>query len=485
MSAANRCPSAGRLACVVLWALALCAPGASHAAANVVTDGDRLSTPRPRDAAEAARLSKQYLRASGTEKEALARRLKGYAGPIEPVLRSIADSRKTQWTNETGVLKAQHFSAPELRARYKDDLLYFVVPERYDRRKPWPLLIFMHGGNANVARTAAGWVVDPAYGLKSHIEDAPFITVAPSARCKGKQVRWNQPEVEDYLTAVVRECQYRYHIDRDRVFLGGQSLGGFGAYHWCQRIADKIAGGILCAGSWRTTNWRCAIGTPLFIVHGKHDSTPKGRPRYTDVFFARAAARLLKEAGADVTYLEHGRGHGLSQAGDSLAHLVAWMDGKRRDPFYPRVVAVTRKGWNALSDPPAPHHRWVSILETGDGKIEFAAAKFTGPGIRWGQPTEDWQKQKWVLTTTMAKAGLVEAIHKGGNLFDVKTQNVRKFSLWLHPKMVDFAKPLIVNVDGRRSLHKVTPSLSDALRSFERRRDWGLIYHAELVLRTK
>ena len=97
--------------------------------------------------------------------------------------------------------------------------------------------------------------------------------------------------------AVLASIRHGEAVHRDRVFLGGQSLGGFGSYQWCPRFSDKIAGGVLCAGSWRVINWRCMIGKPLFIVHGLHDSQPGGRPRYTDVFFARSAHKLLEEAG--------------------------------------------------------------------------------------------------------------------------------------------------------------------------------------------
>jgi hypothetical protein len=102
--------------------------------------------------------------------------------------------------------------------------------------------------------------------------------------------------------------------------------------------------------------------------------------------------------------------------------------------------------------------------------------------MKWGEPPENWHKQKWALTETMVTGGLVDARYDGNNVFDVTTQNVRRFSLWLHPRMVDFSKPVTVTVNGRPTTHKVAPSLLDALRSYERRNDWGLIYHGELVI---
>ena len=440
-----------------------------------------------KDTAQVAVLSKDYLSSSGDKKAELGKQLSKYNGPIEPVIQMLIASEPKQFSKQTGVIDAEHFKRPGISKKYKDDLLCFFVPEHYDGTKPFGLLVFMHGGNKYTGIKGARIVVSPNYILR-YFKTAPFILVAPTARWKGRGLRWNQPGVDDYITAVIQECQYRYNIDGNRIFLGGQSLGGFGAYHLCQRLSDRIAGGIPCGGSWRAINWRCMAGTPLFIIHGKHDSAPKGipgrkhRPRYTDVFFARTADKRLTDAGIEHVYAEHDGGHTLCDAGESLSKLAEWMEKQKRDPFFRHVVAVTPRGWDARNAPPSPHNRWVSILEIGDEKIAFDSVKFTGPRMKWGETPENWKKQKWELAGTTVRAGLVDAEYKGNNVFEAKTENVRKFSLWLHPNMVDFSKPVKVTVDGQTRSYKVRPNLLDTLRSYERRKDWGLIYHCELVV---
>jgi predicted esterase len=436
---------------------------------------------------QAVQLSRTYLKSSGDKKAELGKLLDKYNGPVEPVIQKLIASEPKLFSKKTGVIEAEHFKRPGVSKEYKDDLLYFFVPEDYGGTKPFGLLVFMHGGNKYIGSSGAKTVVSPNY-IQPYLKKAPFILVAPTARWKGRGLRWNQPGVDDYISAVIQECRYRYNIDKDRVFLGGQSLGGFGAYHLCQRLSDRIAGGILCAGSWRVINWRCMFGTPLYIIHGEHDSAPTGipgrkhRPRYTDVFFARMAHKRLTEEGIEHVYAEHASGHSLCYAGKSLSGLAGWMKDQKRDPFFRHLVAVTPRGWDARNATPTPHNRWVSILEIGDEKIAFDSVKFTGPGMKWGEPPENWKKQKWELTETTVRAGLVDAEYKGNNVFEVKTENVRKFSLWLHPNMVDFSKPVKVIVNGKTHLYKSQANLLDALRSYERRQDWGLIYHSELVL---
>lgn len=484
---ASRSPSSMCLllaAALVLGARATTCP-ADESEHNLSEDARAPGT----SVAQAVALSKSYLDASDSDNAQLAHALREYAGPIQDVIDALVAARETSWQTTTGVMEALHFTAPDLRDKYTDDLLYFIVPRDYDVAKPWGLLIFMHGGSKTSARTAAGVVVRTleqdkySYRLRRYVDHAPFITVAPSAPWNPDTwERWNVPEADEYIGAVIRECDYRFNIDRDRVFLGGQSMGGFGAYHLCQRLSDRIAGAIPCAGSWRAARWECMAGTPLFIVHGLHDSRPGGRPRYTDVFFGREIHRLLTEAGVEHTYAEHGGVHAMCSAGESLSRLVEWTRDKRRDPFYPRVVAVTPRGWNAGSARPSPHCRWVSVLEIGDGTIEFDSVRFTGPGMKWGEPPENWHEQKWIPAKAMIKAGKVDAQYKGKNLFEVATENVRAFSLWLHPNMVDFSQPVTVVVNGQERSCNAQPTLLDAIRSYQRRRDWGLIYHCELVL---
>jgi len=447
--------------------------------------------------AQVIQIANSYLASSPHQKAELEKVLYQYNGPIETVIQELVASQEKQWRTKTGEIMVQRFTAPELREKYTDDLLYFFVPEAYDPTKPFGLLIMMHGGDESTPRENAQHVITSekdkySYDLQTYIEHIPFITVAPSAPWDEKNSRrWNVPEADDYIAAVIRESQYRFNIDRDWVFLGGISMGGYGAYHLCQRLSDKLAGGILWAGRWEVTNWRCMIGTPLFIIHGTNDAAAPGtvgksaRPRWTDVFYARVADKLLAEAGVEHVYAEYeGVHYSPRELIWSVSKLVKWMNTKRRDAFFPHVVAVTPRGWDARYDLPTPHSRWVSILEIGDKKMEFDMVERTGPYPAWGETLENFNKQGFRLTKMMVKAGLADAEYRGKNVFKVKTKNVRKFSLWLHPKMVDFAKPVVVITNGKKQLYEVKPTLLDVLRSYERRKDWDLIYYCELVVET-
>jgi len=421
--------------------------------------------------------------------------LERFRGDIDAVLREVERRQLRKQAASSGVLKDVHFSHPRHQAAYADDLLNILVPDRYSPEKQFGLLIFMHGGGPGTKREYAWAVIaDPAkdrysYGLRQYFTNSQFVVVAPSAPWNEKSsARWNLPETDRYIAAVIDECHYRFNIDRDRVFLGGQSMGGFGAYHLCQRLNDRLAGGVLYAGAWSSARWENMMGTPLFIRHGINDAKPPGpdgkggRPRYTDVFYAQSASRLLKKAGAEHVYFEDQGDHSIKAAGESVRALVKWMEKQKRDPYAPRVIAQTPRGWKATTDTPTPHSRWITIHETSEGTLPFDQVQRTGPGPRWKESKESFEKQGFKLGDRNVRAAKVDAVNHGDNRFTIKTRNVKRFSLWLHPKMVNFSKPIHLHLNGKDIARTARPSLLDALRSYQRREDWGLVYHAELVL---
>jgi predicted esterase len=444
---------------------------------------------------QAVQSVRQYLSLSADERRTAREALGEYRGPIEPVVEALspvsprAESRK-------GEIRAAHFTAPGLREKYPDDLLYFFVPDRYNPAEPFGLLIFMHGGDGRSPRERAGVIVSSpdddssSYRLRPHIEDAAFITVAPSAPLRKTGQRWNVPQADAYIAAVIEECAHRFYVDGNRVFLGGHSMGGYGAYHLSQRLNDRIAGCLLSAGAWKVADFRSLAGTGVSLIHGANDTAPGASPvpgqgtrqnAWTGVSFARAAVELMKRDGIEHVYHEHSGGHAFRDGKDGMAVFIRWTGSQTRNPFPKRVVAVSPRGsWLLEPVTPTPHSYWVSINEVGPEAIEYDSIRLIGPNI--AKTAEDLTKQGYALGKTLLPGGRVDAVLKVNNVIEVKTENVRSFSLWLHPKMVDLARPVTVVWNGAPSDHVVSPSLLDALRSYERRRDWGLIYHAELVI---
>ncbi|MCA9085597.1 MAG: hypothetical protein KDA81_16165 [Planctomycetaceae bacterium] len=459
--------------------------------ATVNVDGESFQISFEDDLSSACR---EFLQPNSQPQDDIVKTIESYSGDIAPIVEQLALSVAKDHDDVAGILANQSFSHPVLRQTYPDDLLHFFVPDSYVPETPFGLMIFMHGGGPTTPRDHPLHVVthpdgDPAsIGLQPFMANLPFILVAPSAPWnESTGGRWNVPEADAYIRAVIDECSHRFNIDRDRIVLGGYSMGGFGAYHLCQRLNDQLAGGFIFSGSWKTMHWKAWTGLPLFLRHGVHDASPPdqngqgGRPRFTDVFYSRTTANRLKDFGMAATYVEDDGNHAIRPATDAMKQLAEWTQALRRQRYPRHVVALSPRGWRATSDTPTPHSHWVTIHKIGDGTIEFDQIVREGPAPAFRETAEAFHKQSLHLTTIPINAGLVEAGIQDGNRIEIQTQNVRSFSIWLHPNMVNFDVPLIVRVDGVESTYPIKAKLIDALRSYQRFNDWTHLYHAELI----
>jgi len=438
------------------------------------------------------RLAREYLETTDAAKRAeLARELDAFDCDPESVVLSLKPKPPAKF--EAGYFEKQCFRTPELLAKYPDARLYYIVPEFYRPGKAIGLIVMMHGGGADPldrTQTAPARYLHPSPkgpGLGVPFRESGMITVAPCALFKeGNSSRWCRIDTDDYIRDVIAEFENHYNIDPNRVALAGYSMGGYGAFHQIQRQPDRFSVVLAGAGGWRLAWWPVIRGTPLWIVHGEKDANwPVRKMHTTDVAYARLAHKILAEHGIDHEYREHPGGHDRKDAFQALSEFIARMKDMKRDAYYPHVVNVSRRGWTSNDRFPAEHNRWLTILEDDKkAKLPYDSVKGVSPPKDQKMSDEErFRAWKAELSKLERPGAVVEAVNRGKNRFEVTTQNIHRFALWLHPKMVDFAKPIRVTVNGKEVFNeRVKPSISAALRSYERRRDWGLIYTAEIQL---
>ncbi len=438
------------------------------------------------DQAAAVRLCREYLESrDSAERRRLAARLAEYGGRIEPVL---AQLRSQQYGRiKSGYHPEEHFSQRSLRKKHPDDLLYFVVPKEYRAERPTGLIVFMHGGGSSSSRRAPrvymNFPDDPNSTGGSQIGDllsaTGMVAVGPSAPWdESTAYRWCVEKSDDYLTDVIHECQTRFNIDPDRVFLMGHSMGGFGTYHHVLRQPDRFAAAIVSAGSWSQAYWPVIQGTPLFIVQGAHDARAGVRWHYTDVQYGRWTDKLLTRGKLDHTYVEHDGKHAISYGRKEIAAVFRAAEKLRRNPYYPHVALASPNGFKESFAGSVQHNRWLTLNEATSGKIEYDELRSLGTG----------EFSSWHLEHRKRNhsGAAIDAVNQGGNSIRVTTQNVARFTVWLHPKMIDVEKPVRIVVDGRTLFRgTVKPSLATALESFERREDWGLVYPIKVELKLR
>ncbi len=142
-------------------------------------------------------------------------------------------------------------------------LLY--LPEEYEQRDSWPLILFLHG---------AGERGDDLELVKKHGppkliaagEDFPFIVVSP--QCP-KDRWWESVE----LAALLDEVSGRYNVDADRIYVTGLSMGGFGTWRLAFFQPHRFAAiAPICGGGERY--WTKSYPhLPVWAFHGAKDTS--------------------------------------------------------------------------------------------------------------------------------------------------------------------------------------------------------------------
>ena len=348
--------------------------------------------------------------------------------------------------------------------------VYWYVPDGIDRSRPAALLVFLHGGSTHSPDTAPGnYFSDEKQWLMPDITNAPFIVVAPSAPPAPDGSRWNRDGVSKVIDATIAAAQRKFKIDSDRIFLGGHSMGGYGAYHLGQILADRFAGVWISAGGWWEADYRSFLGTPVYIQHGALDCSPRpgysgghDKPRrhhWCGVSFARAAHDLMVRDGVEHVYDEHCEGHSLAfpAAKAAMRRFFAWTAGKRRNPYAKRTALITPCGTMHPEVERPKRARWLELLEATAGKIAVDAIVLHGPDIAWKD--EDLKLQTYTLASRDWENGArILAENLGGNRFKVQTENVKRFRIYLSPQMGDLAKPFTVMLaDGSTLTLKSEP----------------------------
>lgn len=448
--------------------------------------------------------SQDYICSNGDKDDALGKKLEAYNGSIEAVLNKLKESEPKNWQNKTPSGKIVKFSLPQFKTsefndKFPESCLYYYVPKDYSPDKPFGLLLYLHGGGPGVSPLSARIYVTK-YKLDKQVKsnNLPYIIVAPSYKNKGKSlIRWLRPESDEFLDSVIRESMYRFNIAPNKIILSGFSMGGSGAWHHAQRMSDRIAAMLTIAGGWRAVNFKGYTGLPMFIIFGQYDAFRK-LPKIRKPRKADPEKNMMVYADQELTKLKiphefrwHIGGHTpLGDAAPEVSKFCEWAKDKKRNPFSPEVFALTPSGAfvHIKGFAPTLHNRWISILKTEPGPLEYQSYSDKKTSGSWrpekGETPEQFYKRRWKKHAVRQYLGAwVDAKYSGNNNFDVKTKNVKKFAIWLHPKMIDFKKAVTVNVNGKKHSFKgLKPNLKDALKSYKRKKDWGLVYPKELVI---
>jgi predicted peptidase len=210
------------------------------------------------------------------------------------------------------------------------------VPADFNKKKSWPVVLFLHGSGERGEDGLIQTDVGIAHAIRLKNSRFPFIVVMP--QCRENKI-WGNPDMQTQALAALDASIKEFHGDRNRVYLTGLSMGGYGTWEIAAGHPGRFAALIpICSGvrplkdmpelfvgvDPRATDpyaeiARRVAGTPIWMFHGDADQS-------VPVTEARQMAEALTAANAKFKYTEYpGVGHNSWDNAYAEPELFPWM----------------------------------------------------------------------------------------------------------------------------------------------------------------
>jgi predicted peptidase len=152
--------------------------------------------------------------------------------------------------------------------RSKGSLNYLLfLPDGYGKKRDekWPLILYLHGiGERGVKLKAL-----KKHGIPKIVDvmvDFPFITASP--QCPDDTFWWDHLEA---LRGLIDEILSSHPIDSDRIYLTGNSMGGYGAWRVAMEFPELFAAIAPICGGGDPTKVYVLKEVPVWAFHGARD----------------------------------------------------------------------------------------------------------------------------------------------------------------------------------------------------------------------
>ena len=209
------------------------------------------------------------------------------------------------------------------------------LPEEWRREdeKAWPVILFLHGRGERGAEGMWQTQIGLPEAVRDHPERWPFVMVMPQC---AQGAYWTDPAMMELALAALDQETEEFHGDRERTYLTGLSMGGYGAWELARMNPHRWAAVAIAAGgifwSWTPERWQHAatlpgeyaraIGqTPIWLFHGTSD--PLVAPRQSELMF-----EAVKAAGGRIRlWLYQGLQHDCWTRAYNEPELPRWLLG--------------------------------------------------------------------------------------------------------------------------------------------------------------
>ena len=143
-----------------------------------------------------------------------------------------------------------------------------IVPKDLGENRP--LLIFCHGYNQDANWMQFNEFKNDNVSMEAVCDTAKFICVFPN----GIDRAWDTGGDRDinFIKAIIDKMATQHKIDRNRIYLGGFSMGGMLTYNAINKMHDIIAAFVSCSGPSVVTPNSKTRPIPLLHIQGTADN---------------------------------------------------------------------------------------------------------------------------------------------------------------------------------------------------------------------
>ena len=314
------------------------------------------------------------------------------------------------------------------------------LPPEYDARRRYPVIISLHSAFTTPLQQIEWWAGAPTAGGRREGQAGRHgtIIVAPEWTTKSQVAYHYSAEEHSVVLSALREVSRQFSVDSDRVYLSGHSMGGDAAWDIGLAHPDLWAGIISVsgkAGRYVHHYHQNAKRLPIYIVCGGLDHNAFSSNEMD-------LDRYLKK-GFDLTYVEY-RGRGHEHFSDELLKIFDWTSRRTRSKFPKEIDAVSMRPWDRL-------FWWIEM---------------DSPPQRTMVMPNDWPP------TQFGRPFALSAKATASNKITARC-GAEEVRIWLSPEIVDFQRPLTINL-GTRRIHQgdITPDIDTLLEDLRRRCDY-------------
>lgn len=209
----------------------------------------------------------------------------------------LATSLTLRSQSEISVAPSQQSKIFDQKITVPARLEYLLsLPTDYGKsRKSWPLVLFLHGSGESGKDLNKVKVHGPPKLAEAN-GSFPFILVSPQSPGRG----WDPHVLNALLDSVIK----KYRVDKNRVYVTGLSMGGYGTWALAAAYPGKFAALAPICGGGNPADADKLAHLPVWVFHGAKDTTVPSKRSEEMVEALRAAGgnpkfTLYPDAGHD------------------------------------------------------------------------------------------------------------------------------------------------------------------------------------------